>query len=172
MRKAYDLFVAALQIVSAALCLAMLGVVVLGVFWRYVLDDALVWYDEFAGYVLVWLTMIGSVLALVRRKHIGFETLVERMPPRARRAAEVFALVCVLGFSLVLVVSGSELIREMGDETAISLPWVKMAWVYSVMPVSGALLALVAAVQIAGTVRGAGGDGPGRAPAPRGEAAR
>ena len=167
MRQAYERFVLALQVFSGALCLTMLGVVVVGVFYRYVMDDALVWYDEFAGYVLVWLTMYGSVVALARRKHIGFETLVERFPPRARRGAEIFALLCVLGFSLVLVVSGFELIREMGEETAISLPWVKMAWVYSVLPISGAFMALISAAQIAEVLavgaNKAGGSGVGPA---------
>lgn len=149
MRHAYERFVAALQLFSAALCLAMVSVVVVGVFYRYVMDDALVWYDEFAGYVLVWLTMYGSAFTLARRKHIGFETLVEGLPPGARRAAEVFGHLCVLGFSLVLVVSGWQLVREMGEETAVSLPWVRMAWVYSVMPISGVLMALVSAWQIA-----------------------
>lgn len=148
MRRLYDAFISVLQLVSGLLLLAMLGIVLLGIFYRYVVDEALSWYDEFAGYTLVWLTMYGSVLALAKRKHISFETLVEKMPPRARRAAEIFGLLCVMAFSLVLLVSGWELIREMADETAVSLPWVKMAWVYSVLPVSGALMTFIGAVQL------------------------
>lgn len=155
MRKLHDRLIAAVQIFSGALSLLMLAVIVLGVFYRYVVDDALVWYDEFAGYILVWLTMYGSVVALARRKHIGFETLVEQLPPRIRHAAELFGHLCVLAFSLVLVVYGWQLIREMHGETAVSLPWVQMSWVYSVMPVSGALMAFVSAAQALEAIRGA-----------------
>jgi TRAP-type C4-dicarboxylate transport system permease small subunit len=33
--------------------------------------------------------------------------------------------------------------QNIGDETAISLPWVKMRWVYSVLPIAGGLMLLI-----------------------------
>lgn len=154
MRRLYDGFIAALQVFSAALCLGMLGVVLVGVFYRYVVDESLSWYDEFAGYLLVWLTMYGSVVALARRKHISFDTLVLKLPPGWQRAAEVFGILCVAGFSLVLLAAGWQLVREMSDETAVSLPALRMSWIYGVMPISGALLLLIGLVQLAGAVTG------------------
>jgi TRAP-type C4-dicarboxylate transport system permease small subunit len=148
MRKTYDRFVAVLQLLSSALLIGMLGVVLVGIFYRYVVDESLSWYDEFAGYILVWLTMYGSVLALAKRKHISFDTLVEKLSPRARRIADIVAILCVLSFSGVLLVYGWELVREMADETAVSLPWIRMAWIYSVMPISGGLMVLIGVVQL------------------------
>lgn len=148
MRKLYDRFVDVLHVFSAALCIAMLALVLAGVFYRYVVNEALSWYDEFAGYVLVWLTMYGSAAALARRKHIGFETLVELFPRGLRRALEVFAILCVAAFSLVLVVSGWRLIREMGGDTSVSVPGVQMAWIYSAMPISGAFMLVICVVQL------------------------
>ncbi len=126
----------------------MLLLVLVGVFYRYVADDSLSWYDEFAGYLLVWLTMAGSVVGLAKRKHISFDTLVEKFPPGARRAVNVFGVLCLLAFSLVLVVAGWQLVRGMEEETAVSLPWIKMAWVYAIMPVSGALMTIICTVQL------------------------
>ncbi len=37
----------------------------------------------------------------------------------------------------------------MADETAVSLPWVRMWWIYSVMPISGGLMVLIGVVQLA-----------------------
>ena len=76
MPKLYDGFVAVLKVFSAVLCLVMLAIILVGIFYRYVVDQSLSWYDEFAGYSLVWLTMYGSVYGLARRKHISFDTLV------------------------------------------------------------------------------------------------
>jgi TRAP-type transport system small permease protein len=149
MRKGYDRFVDVLQTFSAVLLLLMLGLVLVGIFYRYVVDESLSWYDEFAGYILVWLTMYGSVLALARRKHISFDTLVEKLPPGGRRVAEIASIVCVMAFSLVLLVAGWQLVREMADETAVSIPALKMAWIYSVMPISGGLMFLIGVVQLA-----------------------
>ena len=148
MRKAYDGFIAVLQTYSAILTLVMLGVVLLGVFFRYLMYQALSWYDEFAGYTLVWVTMYGSVVALARGKHISFETLVEKLPRVWQRASAIFATLCVLSFSLVVFLSGWELVREMAEETAVSIPEIRMAWIYSVMPISGALMVLVGVVEI------------------------
>ncbi len=129
-------------------------VVLLGVFFRYVIDAALSWYDEFAGYVLVWLTMFGTVVALAKGKHISFETLVEKLPESWQRPVEIFDSVCVLSFSLVMLVSGWVLVRSMWGETSVSLPSVEMAWVYSVLPISGVLLVLVGLVQLTMLIRG------------------
>ena len=161
MRKVYAWLNGILQAYSAVLLLVMLGVVLLGVFYRYIAYQALSWYDEFAGYLLVWLTMYGSVVGLARGKHICFETLVEKLPRGGQRVVEVFGALCVLGFSLVLLVFGWVLVREMAEETAVSIPEVKMAWVYSVMPISGALMALIGVVQIVRLF--AGNDLPGEA---------
>ena len=148
MRKVYAWLNGILQAYSAVLLLVMLGVVLLGVFYRYIAYQALSWYDEFAGYILVWLTMYGSVVGLARGKHICFETLVEKLPRGGQRVVEVFSTLCVLAFSLVLLVFGWELMREMAEETAVSIPEVKMAWIYSVMPISGALMVLISVVQL------------------------
>jgi TRAP-type C4-dicarboxylate transport system permease small subunit len=156
MRKAYDGFIAALQVYSAVLTLVMLGVVLLGVFFRYLMYEALSWYDEFAGYTLVWLTMYGSVVALARGKHISFETLVEKFPRGWRRASAIFATLCVLSFSLVVLLSGWELVREMAEETAVSVPEIRMAWIYSVMPISGGLMVLVGVVELVKLLSGSG----------------
>lgn len=154
MRKFYTNLIAFLLGLSGVLMLVMLGVVLLGVFFRYVVDAALSWYDEFAGYVLVWLTMFGTVVALAKGKHISFETLVEKLPTRWQRAVEIIDSVCVLSFSLVMLVSGWVLVRSMWGETSVSVPAVEMSWVYSVLPISGVLLVLVGIVQLTMLVTG------------------
>jgi TRAP-type C4-dicarboxylate transport system permease small subunit len=165
MRKAFERLIVILQAYSAVLILVMLGVVLVGVFYRYVVDSALSWYDEFAAYTLVWLTMYGSVAGLARGKHICFETLVEKLPRRGQRVVEAFDALCVLAFSLVLLVSGWVLVREMAEETSVSLPEVKMAWIYSVMPISGALMVLIGVVQLIMLFMGSGLPGGARSKA-------
>lgn len=128
----------------AMLLLAFMVVLVcLGVFFRYVIDASLAWYDEFASYLLVWLTFYGAVSASYQRRHIGFETFVARLMPATREKLEIVAEFLVLGFHIVLLYYGLLLVRKMGDETAVSLVWVKMGWVYSVLPISGALMLLI-----------------------------
>jgi len=144
----------ALEWWTAFLLAAMVVVVAVGVFFRYALGAALVWYDEFASYLLVWLTFYGAVVALYRRRHIGLEVVVERLPSGLRRAVELAAEACVFGFQVVLGYFGWVLTQKIGDETAVSLAWVKMRWIYSVLPISGALMLLVSGAELLRLLRG------------------
>ena len=130
------------------LLVLMVVVVSLGVFFRYVLNASLVWYDEFASYLLVWLTFYGIVVASYRQRHIGFEMVVNRFPPNTRRVLDFVGETCVLGFQVVLCFYGWLLTRKIGDETAVSLEWVKMSWVYSVLPITGGLMLVISLMRL------------------------
>jgi len=139
----------------AVLLLAGLAVLVcFGVFFRYALNASLTWYDEFASYMLVWLTFYGTVVADYRRRHIGFELLVDKLAPTPRRVVDFVAEIAVLGFQFVLCYYGWILSERMGDETAASLTWVKVSWINSVLPITGALLLLISATRLVGILLG------------------
>lgn len=152
--RALDAAVAATEWLAAALLVAMVVVVAAAVFYRYVLDDSLVWYDEGASFLLVWLTFVGSVVVAHRRRHISFELFVERRTPPVRRALEVAGELCVLAFQLVLVVYGWNLVEKMGDEPAASMLWLRLAWIYGVIPAAGLLMALVSLHRLAELLAG------------------
>lgn len=134
-----------------AVCLlaGLVVIVCLGVFFRYVLNSSLSWYDEFASYMLVWLTFYGTVVADYRRRHIGFELVVDKLAPAPRKLVDGVAELAVFGFQFVLFYYGWILAQRMGDETAISLPWVKVSWINSVLPITGGLLLLISAARMA-----------------------
>lgn len=136
------------------LLLAMTLLVTVAVFYRYVLGASLIWYDEFASYLLVWLTFYGAVIAAYHRRHIAFETLVERLGPAARRGADLAAEVCILAFQGILLYYGWILAKAIRADTAVSLEWVSMGWIYSVLPVSGGLMLLISLVDLATLLTG------------------
>jgi TRAP-type transport system small permease protein len=150
MEKALGRLIALIEWWAVCLLAGMAVVVCLGVFFRYVLNASLVWYDEFASYLLVWLTFFGTVVAAYHKRHISFDLVVNRLAPRTRRIVEFVGEAAVLGFQFVLLYYGWILAQRMGDETAISLPWVKVAWVTSVMPITGGLMLLISLARLAG----------------------
>jgi TRAP-type C4-dicarboxylate transport system permease small subunit len=139
---------------AVGLLAAMAVIVCWAVFTRYVLNSSLVWYDEFASYLLVWLTFFGAVVADYQRRHINFDLLVNKLAPTARRVVDVVGEIAVLGFQFVLLYYGWILTERMGDETAISLPWVKIAWVTAVLPVTGGLLLLLSVARLVESLSG------------------
>ncbi len=154
MRRALRAAVWLVEWWSALLLVLMVGIVVAGVFFRYVLDASLAWYDEFSSYLLVWLTFYGAVVVAYKRRHIGFETLAESLGPVGRRVAGIVAELLVLAFQVVLAYYGWVALDAMAFDTAVSIPWVRMTWVYSVLPITGALMLVVSALHLADLIRG------------------
>jgi TRAP-type transport system small permease protein len=140
---------------AVALMVAMVATVAMGIFYRYALDSALVWYDEFASYLLVWLTFVGAVAPSWRGRQISFELFVERASPPVARALSVVAELCVLTFHALIAVYGWNLMERMGDETAVSLPWVKMSWVYAALPVAAVLMGVISLHRLFALLSGA-----------------
>ena len=143
MERIFRRFIDLVEWWAMFLLVLMVVLVCLGVFFRYALSSSLAWYDEFASYLLVWLTFYGAVVASYHGRHIAFEMVVDRFMRNTRRIVEAVAELFVLGFQVVLFYYGWLLTRKLGDETAVSLVWVKMAWVYSVLPITGGIMLLI-----------------------------
>ena len=113
--------------------------VTLGVVFRFV-GSSLAWYDEVASVLLAWVTFYGSALASVRRAHIGCPELVERMPWPARRAAGIVAQLLVIAFFALLGGVGAWITPILATDSLVSLPWIPMSVVQSVIPIGAALI--------------------------------
>ncbi len=113
------------------------------------------WYDEFVGYLLVWLTFVGAALARLHHQHIGLENLLERLPPRGRLSVELAGHGLMIGVHVVLLIHGGELVVRFLSERAITLD-VPMGLIYAVIPLSAALMLVVEAIRIRRLIHPAG----------------
>src|ERR1044072_4947547 len=106
----------------SVLRLVLMGALVcLGVFFRYVLNASLAWYDAVASSLLVWLPFYGAAVASFRRRHIGFEVVVDKLNPTTRKLVDLAGECFVLAFQFVLLYYGWELVQKMGEDRAVSL---------------------------------------------------
>lgn len=115
--------------------------VTLGVVFRSV-GHSLSWYDEVASVLLAWLTFYGSALASVRRAHIGCPEIVDQMRWPMRRRFNIAAQVLVIAFFVLLGAVGAWILPILHGEALVSLPWIPMSVVQSVIPVSAALIVI------------------------------
>ena len=118
--------------------------VTVGIVFRTV-GHSLVWYDEVASVLLAWLTFYGSALASVKRAHISCPEVVEQLPPAGRRAVALLGQVMVIAFFALLGWVGLSIMPILAGDNMVSLPWLPMNVVQSVIPISAALI-LVAEV--------------------------
>ena len=137
-----------LEWVVGALMVALFVEVTLGVVFR-ALGQALMWYDELASVLLAWLTFYGAALASVRRAHIGCPELVEALPWRARRLLSIAAQLIVIAFFVLLGSVGASILPILATDSMVSLSWVPMSVVQSVIPISAALIVIAEVTHLA-----------------------
>lgn len=147
--RAVGALVSFLEVYCTILMVAMAVIVLLGVFFRYVVQRALPWYDEIAEYLLVWLTFFGAILAAHRHAHIGFETVIEYLPAGAQRIVSLIGEVVLLAIQLALFIYGWQLVEAASFDSAVSLRWLRLSWVYSAIPISGGFMFLISLRRIA-----------------------
>ncbi len=88
---------------AALLVVVEIAILSAGVFTRYVLGNPLVWSDELATIVFLWLAMLGAVVAYRRGEHIALSVLVRRSPERVRAVLEAIASVVAAIFVIELI---------------------------------------------------------------------
>src|SRR6185312_16228296 len=94
------------QLVAAFLVLVEVVILFCGVIWRYGLDHPLVWVEELAGILFLWLVSLGAVIALRRGEHMRMTVILGRLPPRGQRFALRLAALIVAVVTLCLLIPG------------------------------------------------------------------
>ena len=138
-------------LVETAAALLMVAETVLlfaGVVARYVLHRPIVWSDEMAGAIFLWLSMLGAVIALRRGEHMAFVALGARARSGMQAFLGAFVPVCVLVF---LALMAGPTLDYIQDESFAMLPnlGVPSSWRVSGIGVGIVLLALYTAIALA-----------------------
>jgi TRAP-type C4-dicarboxylate transport system permease small subunit len=142
----HSLLVRSLSVLCALIFAVLVSDVLFGVFTRQVLDAQPAWTEEVARFLLVWLALLGGVLAYAGDQHLGVDVLVSRLQPQDQKIALIISHICVLSFSVaVLVIGGQELFRNRwaSEQTLPSLG-IRKAWFYLVLPLGGVLISFLA----------------------------
>ena len=138
------------RIVEAAAALLVTAEIVIlfvGVVARFAFHRPLVWTDELASILFLWLAMLGSVIALQRGQHMRLTAIVAAMTPAWQRRAEALA-VGAAGLFLLLVLPHA--VEYAQDEYYIETPalgWSNMIRAGAI-PVGLALMLASAAVRL------------------------
>ena len=132
-----------LEIVAGTL-MAVLSVDMLaGVFWRYVLNASLVWYDELARNLFIWVSFLGAAIAVKRSSHFGVDILTARFPPPLRLATAFLVQISILIFAVLLLFQGINLVGVTWTHSTSTMFYSQGA-VYAALPVGAALMIVFA----------------------------
>jgi tripartite ATP-independent transporter DctM subunit len=138
---------ATVEAVAAGLVLVEIFVLLAGVIARYAFHNPLVWSDELASVLFLWLSMLGAVVALRRGEHMRMTGVVSRVGPGARALLETLALTVPIAFMAMVLWPAFEYAYE---EMPVVSPAMEIsnAWRASALPVGLTLMAAAALLRL------------------------
>ena len=126
--------------------IVLMTVLVLDVLWqvfsRYLLSSPSSFTDELAGFLLIWVGVLGAAYVAGRKEHLAIDILIQRSPPARQRKLLFLIHALIFLFALsVMVVGGAYLVYTRFElqvkSAALQLP---LGYVYIVMPISGMII--------------------------------
>ena len=106
---------------ACALLIAMVTVVGLGVFLRYVLKSPLIAGMNFATLMLIWLTFFGASFVYREKGHIAIEFVIDKLPFFLHHIV-LLGVYVVVGFMLVItLVQSGHLVGVQWQQEIVAL---------------------------------------------------
>lgn len=129
---------------------AMTLTVLWQVFTRFVIKNPSSWTEELAIFLLIWIGLLGSAVALKYKAHLGIDIIVSRLSPAKQKAVGLFVCACIAFFCIaVLLFGGIKLVAVvlMNNQLSPALQ-IKMGYVYLALPISGIFM-LIYTIELA-----------------------
>jgi tripartite ATP-independent transporter DctM subunit len=136
------------EIPAALLVIAEIVILFAGVVARYGLRSPLIWSDELASILFLWLAMLGAAVAFRRSEHMRMTAIVAGAKPAMRNYLDVIATCAALAFLLLVAWPACEYAYE---ESFITTPALQIPniWRAAALPVGIGLMALFALLRLA-----------------------
>ncbi len=136
------------EIPAALLVVAEIVILFAGVVARYGLHRPLIWSDELASILFLWLAMLGAAVAFRRAEHMRMTAVVASAKPGTRAWLDVVATCAALAFLLLIAWPSYEYAYE---ESFITTPALQIPniWRAAALPAGICLMALFAFLRLA-----------------------
>jgi TRAP-type C4-dicarboxylate transport system permease small subunit len=141
------------RLVVGALLLMAIGVMLAGVFLRYVMvpiTDQLgldpinfFWVEELGEMLLAWMTLVGAAVGIAERTHFTVTVFTQHLPPFAQRTFHIANHVLIAAFGGVIAWQGWKVAALNKGLTSPALG-ISMGWLYGALVAGGTLIALFA----------------------------
>jgi len=131
---------------------AMVGLVVLAVFMRYLVGAPLVFSYDLSTLLFAWTVFVGLALAERQKAHLSVGVIDGVLPPRAGRALKILRQMLVIVISVFAAWFGWKLFQRAG--MVIPSMRISIGWLYASLPIGFGLLALAQVVSLMRIVTG------------------
>lgn len=138
--------------VVTIMLLVMTSALLAQIIFRYFFQQPLVWSEELALVLMIWITYLGSALLLASHEHISIDFLVELLPQAGQRWLAVAVAMLMILFNVALTYGAWLVAKATARSTSPGLG-ISEAWHYAGPVLGGALLVLVSADELVKRIR-------------------
>ena len=138
LRKRFDELV---ENAATAVFVIMFIVTALQVILRFIFQRPLMWTEEAARFLYVWLTFLGAAVIMRDNEHITIDFVVKKLPVKLQLAISFCIQLAIIIYAVVVFMGSLIMIRINWDAPSSTMPnVVTMAHVYLAVPVGMTLL--------------------------------
>lgn len=117
-----------------------------GVFYRYVLNNAIAWVEEVSRYLMIWVAYLSMGMVLRDEQHVGVEFVVNWLPAGGRKVVKVISHIVIGIFLFVVFTEAIKYTRILSIQTS---PATQVPMVYPYLAVTiGAFLMFMENVKL------------------------
>ncbi len=130
------------------LAIAVIGCLLLQVFFRYALNNPLAWTDEAATFFFAWLMLLLASICVRERSHVRFTFLINRLPRPVAATLDGLIMILIAAFGIALLVTGRDIVDLVWDNLSPAVHYPLQA-LYVALPLQGVLLVVHALTNLA-----------------------
>jgi tripartite ATP-independent transporter DctM subunit len=138
------------EVIGSAIVVAETIILFAGVVSRYVFNSPIIWTDELANFLFLWLSMIGTVVALRRNEHMRLTTLVNWVRPGLGKWFNSVAALVVIAFVVEILLPAYEYTRDQ-QFTELTTLGISEGWRAASILVGMSLAAVIAILRLVET---------------------
>ncbi|WP_232324796.1 TRAP transporter small permease [Halobacillus mangrovi] len=112
-----------------------------------------VWTEEVATYSFIWSVFMGASVMLNRREHFQFDFLLKKLKGKGKDSLYLINDIILLVFSFAIFYFGIEAVQSFWNYNWVSLPQLKMGYVWISVPIMGGTMVIYTLAHIYRNVR-------------------
>jgi TRAP-type C4-dicarboxylate transport system permease small subunit len=136
-RQAMQALYLACIVISGVAMVAITLMIPLGVFMRYVLNQALSWPEPAAVIMMVMFSFLGGAAVYRAKVHVAVEALVKAVSEGKRRVMLWLVDLCMLATALFMLVYGAHLCQVTWPQSIAEFPGLSVGVTYLPIPIAG-----------------------------------
>jgi len=126
---------------------AMFVIVIYGVFQRYIVGRPVRWVTELAGFAMIWLAMLASVICELRDEHIYITYVVDNLPFLLRRIIKLLSYLFIFFFFYLVFRESINMVQNAARQMAPALR-ISMQYPLAIVPVMAVFHMIAIALKI------------------------